>query len=169
MFPRTLVVLLLGGWLPLAAAPRMNVLFISVDDLRMEVGAFGSALARTPHLDRLAAEGVKFDRAYCQYPLKTIMLPPDFAPRPTVPFGARAPPRRPAPRHISGPSGFRPPGQYSMRPHPLLAGRRSGPSRRARATPPMVHAAAWPIGRVRTTRAGFSLATRSLRRAGIIA
>ncbi len=51
------------------AADRPNVLFISIDDLRTEVGAFGSARAQTPHLDRLAAQGVKFDRAYCQYPL----------------------------------------------------------------------------------------------------
>jgi len=53
----------------LAAAEPMNVLFISIDDLRGEVGAFGSARALTPNLDRFAAQGVKFDRAYCQYPL----------------------------------------------------------------------------------------------------
>jgi arylsulfatase A-like enzyme len=47
----------------------MNVLFISIDDLRGEVGAFGSARALTPNIDRLAARGVKFDKAYCQYPL----------------------------------------------------------------------------------------------------
>ncbi len=53
---------------PLAAGP-MNVLFISIDDLRTEVGAFGSARAHTPNIDRFAARAVKFDRAYCQYPL----------------------------------------------------------------------------------------------------
>lgn len=50
------------------AAPR-NVLFISVDDLRAEIGAFGSTRALTPNIDHLAARGVKFDRAYTQYPL----------------------------------------------------------------------------------------------------
>ncbi len=52
-----------------ADTPRMNVLFISVDDLRTEIAAFGSARAVTPNLDAFAARSVKFDRAYCQYPL----------------------------------------------------------------------------------------------------
>jgi arylsulfatase A-like enzyme len=47
----------------------MNVLFLISDDMRTELHAYGSLLARTPHLDRLCAEGVQFERAYCQYPL----------------------------------------------------------------------------------------------------
>jgi len=47
----------------------MNVLLIIADDLRNEMGCYGSQLARTPHLDALATAGVCFDRAYCQYPL----------------------------------------------------------------------------------------------------
>ncbi len=47
----------------------MNVLFIAIDDLRTEVGAYGATRAQTPNIDRLADEGVKFDRAYTQYPL----------------------------------------------------------------------------------------------------
>ncbi|MDR3187893.1 MAG: sulfatase [Prevotellaceae bacterium] len=57
-----------SGALPKAQRP-MNVLFLVSDDMRAEVAAFGSKLARTPNLDKLAAEGVKFERAYCQYPL----------------------------------------------------------------------------------------------------
>lgn len=53
----------------LHAAPPLNVLFISIDDLRTEVGGAEQRRALTPHLDRLAAQGVRFDRAYCQYPL----------------------------------------------------------------------------------------------------
>ena len=47
----------------------LNVLFISIDDLRCEVGAYQGGRALTPNIDRLAAVGVKFDRAYAQYPL----------------------------------------------------------------------------------------------------
>jgi len=50
-------------------AKRLNVLFISSDDLRPDLGAYGHALARTPNVDRIAARGVRFDRAYAQYPL----------------------------------------------------------------------------------------------------
>jgi arylsulfatase A-like enzyme len=50
-------------------AARMNVLFIISDDLRTELGCYASTLAQTPNLDRLAASGVRFERAYCQYPL----------------------------------------------------------------------------------------------------
>src|SRR5262245_8601508 len=49
-------------------APKYNVLFIMSDDMRAELGCYGG-MAKTPVLDALAAKGVRFDRAYCQYPL----------------------------------------------------------------------------------------------------
>ena len=49
-----------------APARRPNVLFIAVDDLRPELGCYGSKIAKSPHIDRLAASGVVFRRAYCQ-------------------------------------------------------------------------------------------------------
>jgi len=58
--------LLLGG-APEAVAQREhppNVLLITADDLGLQLGAYGDAMARTPHLDRLARRGVRFDRAY---------------------------------------------------------------------------------------------------------
>lgn len=56
---------------PLAAEAleKPNVLFISVDDLANALACYGDPIAKTPHLDRLAASGVRFDRAYNQIPL----------------------------------------------------------------------------------------------------
>jgi iduronate 2-sulfatase len=50
-------------------ARRPNVLMIAVDDLACTLGCYGDTLARTPHIDRLAADGISFQRAYNQIPL----------------------------------------------------------------------------------------------------
>jgi iduronate 2-sulfatase len=49
-----------------AGQERPNVLFIAVDDLRPELGCYGSPIAVTPNIDHLASRGVLFNRAYCQ-------------------------------------------------------------------------------------------------------
>ncbi|MCA9051179.1 MAG: sulfatase [Planctomycetaceae bacterium] len=56
-------------WLTAAvsvAADRPNVLFLAVDDLRPEFGAYGANHVHSPNLDRIAARGVTFLKAYCQ-------------------------------------------------------------------------------------------------------
>ena len=52
------------------AVRKMNVLFLMSDDMRVEIGCYGSMFgAKTPNLDALAKSGVRFDRNYCQFPL----------------------------------------------------------------------------------------------------
>jgi iduronate 2-sulfatase len=59
---------LLGGY-SCTAAEKPNVLFIICDDLNCDLGAYGHPLVRSPNIDRLAAAGLTFNKAYCQYPL----------------------------------------------------------------------------------------------------
>jgi len=47
---------------------RYNVLFIAVDDLRPEIGAYGNSLVKTPHIDRLASTAILFDKHYVTVP-----------------------------------------------------------------------------------------------------
>lgn len=56
--------------LPAGALHRYNVLLVTIDTLRADrVGAYGSTAGLTPTLDRLAAEGVRFDSARSNVPL----------------------------------------------------------------------------------------------------
>jgi uncharacterized sulfatase len=46
---------------------RPNILFVIADDLNRHVSPYGHHEVITPHVERLAAQAIRFDRAYCQY------------------------------------------------------------------------------------------------------
>lgn len=48
---------------------KPNILFIITHDAGPVYGCYGNPLIRTPNIDSLAAEGTRFDRQYCQWPL----------------------------------------------------------------------------------------------------
>lgn len=51
-------------------ADRLNILFIQTDQMTIDVlAAYGNPVCKTPHLDALAARGVVFENAYCNFPL----------------------------------------------------------------------------------------------------
>ncbi|NUN96772.1 MAG: sulfatase-like hydrolase/transferase [Candidatus Omnitrophica bacterium] len=55
-----------------SAVKRPNILFILVDQLRMDcLGAYGNPDVKTPNIDRLAADGVRFNHSVCPYPACT--------------------------------------------------------------------------------------------------
>src|SRR6478609_8111133 len=48
-----------------AAAAERNILLVVTDDMSPDAGCYGNSVIRTPHLDRLAAEGVRMTNAFC--------------------------------------------------------------------------------------------------------
>lgn len=55
-----------------SAVNRPNILFIVVDQLRMDcLGAYGNADVKTPNIDKLALDGVRFDQSVCPFPVCT--------------------------------------------------------------------------------------------------
>ena len=51
-----------------AADKKPNILFIAVDDLRPELAAYGAKHIQSPHMDRLAEQGILFSKAYTSVP-----------------------------------------------------------------------------------------------------
>ena len=63
----TSVALGLGG--ASAQSKRLNILWIVAEDVSQHLGCYGEAAVRTPHLDMLAAEGVRFQNAFVTCPV----------------------------------------------------------------------------------------------------
>ncbi len=63
---RSVVVVLLASLVPLLAAEKPNVIVIMADDLGYgDISANGATALKTPNIDRLAAEGLRFTSGYC--------------------------------------------------------------------------------------------------------
>lgn len=52
-----------------SAQQQPNILFIAIDDLRPELNCYGAGQIKSPNIDKLAAQGLIFNRAYCNVPV----------------------------------------------------------------------------------------------------
>ena len=102
-----------------SAKRRPNVLFLMSDDMRVELGCYGSMFGGiTPNLDKLAQSGVRFDRNYCQFPLCNPSRASLLTARPptkTLVLGNRTDFRKLHPDWISLPQLFKNHGYVSLR------------------------------------------------------
>ena len=101
-----------------AADSRPNVLFVISDDLNNSLGCYGHPLAKSPNIDRLAKRGVRFDLAYCQFPLcgpsRNSMLT-GLYPNSTGILANSQIFRQTIPQHLSLPHAFRRAGYFAGR------------------------------------------------------
>ena len=115
-----LLATLFAGWAAtdVGGAERPNVLLIVSDDLNNMLGCYGHPLVKTPHLDRLAARGARFDRAYCAFPLcgpsRNSFLT-GLYPNSTGILANAQVFRQTIPTHVSLPQAFRQAGYFAAR------------------------------------------------------
>lgn len=72
--PLAVAFALLGSNPAAPAADKPNVLFIAVDDMNNGLACYGHPTVKSPNIDRLAKAGVRFEKAYCQFPLCSLSL-----------------------------------------------------------------------------------------------
>ena len=66
MINKSLIILVLLSFLSCSKQQHPNILFISIDDLRPELGCYDNDFVKTPNIDQFASDGVLFKSAYCQ-------------------------------------------------------------------------------------------------------
>ncbi len=66
---KTLVCLALGVLSVESAADRPNVLWITAEDMSPQLGCYGDAYADTPRIDRLAADGIRYENFFAESPM----------------------------------------------------------------------------------------------------
>ena len=101
-----------------AESRKTNVLFIIADDLNNSLGCYGDSRVRTPNIDRLAERGVRFDRAYCGFPLcgpSRNSLLTGLYPNSTGVLANSQIFRQSCPERISLPQAFRQQGYFAAR------------------------------------------------------
>jgi arylsulfatase A-like enzyme len=93
-----------------AGGERLNVLFLCVDDLRPQLGCYGDPQVHSPNIDRLAATGRLFRRAYCQQaicaPSRSSVLS-GCRPDTTGIYGLKTPLRQAMPDVLTLPQDFK--------------------------------------------------------------
>jgi len=117
LFHHLLATLLLLAGVSQAAQPP-NVLFMMADDLNNSLGCYDHPQVKTPNLDKLAARGVRFEKAACQFPLcgpsRNSMLT-GLYPNSTGILTNSQVFRQTIPSHISMPQAFRLGGYFAAR------------------------------------------------------
>lgn len=66
LLPAVVTAIFVNPAAAIAESPDKNILFIGVDDLRVELGCYGAEYMKTPNIDALARNGLLFESAYCQ-------------------------------------------------------------------------------------------------------